>query len=813
MLKKKFFIYPLFIFVFTLSYSTIFRSKIYASGANDLLLKVQTDSNNQFHIPIDTNYTYNYNIDCDNDGTFEATSVTTDYTCSYGSSGTYTIRIEDNTGTNTGFPHIYFFNNWSGEPNLLEVEQWGTMKWQDLSHAFYNCTNLTLTATDTPDLSNVTDMSYMFYGATSFNQDISSWNTSNVTNMSSMFYGATYFNQDISSWNTSSVTNMSYMFANASNFNEPLNSWDTSSVTNMSYMFYGASNFNQALNSWNTSNLSDISRMFKDASNFNQDITSWDTSHITNMSETFANASNFNQNISTWNTINVTNMSSMFYRASSFNQDISTWNTSSVTNMSYMFYGASSFNQDISSWNVSNVTNMSSMFWEASSFNSPLNQWTTSSVTNMSYMFYNAINFNEPLNSWDTSSVTNMRNMFYGAAKFNQDLSSWDISNVTDMEFMFKNSGLSRSNYDNNLIGWASLPSLQNNVTLGAEGIYYCKGESARNNLISTYNWTINDAGKNCSIITHSGTVKISLSPDTTNAPTVMTIEYTLPINLSPNAAISIIYDSAFTGGDTLTSSDISVSSTNGNIGTCTASNFSNGYFDITCTGTADSAEILTITIGDTNKLTTPSTPGNYDGSIVIENDQYTYMNGASLAYVADDNDVNISAHVPSVLELNIYQSGTNTEINSCNLGTLSVNKVNSCSYEVAAGTNNSTGLTIKMRGVLTSDWSTGSSNLTNSDGIHTINAVTDGEVTAGYNEYGFKITNNGSNSYTAINNYDTEDSSVPTSETTIATTSTTIDGVNDSSKRLGITHYASMSNDTVTGNYSQGVIFTAYTN
>ena len=62
------------------------------------------------------------------------------------------------------------------------------------------------------DVSNVTDMSWMFCQCENFNQDISNWDVSNVKNTSSMFYKCKSFNQDISNLDFSNVNDMSYMF-------------------------------------------------------------------------------------------------------------------------------------------------------------------------------------------------------------------------------------------------------------------------------------------------------------------------------------------------------------------------------------------------------------------------------------------------------------------------------------------------------------------------------------------------------------------------------------------------------------------------
>jgi len=79
---------------------------------------------------------------------------------------------------------------------------------------------------------------------------IESWDVSNVTDMVLMFYGAESFNQPLNSWDVYNVEDMSYMFEDAKNFNQPLHNWDVSNVTDMHDMFRCAENFNQPLDNF-----------------------------------------------------------------------------------------------------------------------------------------------------------------------------------------------------------------------------------------------------------------------------------------------------------------------------------------------------------------------------------------------------------------------------------------------------------------------------------------------------------------------------------------------------------------------------------
>ena len=339
----------------------------------------------------------------------------------YNTAGDYTVQI---TG---GLERIYLNGQQPNAGRLISIDQWGDIRWTSMRDAFDGASNMVYNATDAPDLSGVTDMSYMFFGASSFNGDLSSWDVSKVTNMNRMFFGASSFNQTISSWDVSAVTDMSSMFDSATAFDGDLSSWDVSAVTNMNRMFFGASSFNQTISSWDVSAVTDMHRMFYEASDFNQPLNDWDVS-------------------------SVSEMGSMFYQAADFNQPLNAWDVSSVTDMSDMFDFATSFNQPLNSWDVSSVTDMTGMFSSASSFNQTLNSWDVSSVTDMSYMFFGASSFDQPLNNWNVSSVTDMTGMFEGASSFNQPLNNWNVSSVigVGMIFMFHNA----DDFDQNLGNW-----------------------------------------------------------------------------------------------------------------------------------------------------------------------------------------------------------------------------------------------------------------------------------------------------------------------------------------------------------------------
>ena len=274
------------------------------------------------------------------------------------------------------------------------------------------------------------------------NQNVGTVVTSKITNLSRLFQFKGLVG-DIRSWDVSNVTNMSYMFAGYPGFNQDISNWDVSNVTNMKGMFYSipvdlsqinsdseiplyipygavasavfAGMFNQSpslapilqplISSYAGPNSSSgfIELGNAVATDLNPYIVNQYTIATTEAYQnaaaqfglpysTLASGGLADQGIPDIETainngvdiviseiISRFNLAENTYRGS-FNKDIGGWDVSNVTDMSYMFYH-SKFNQNISNWNVSNVTTMKYMFGRASNFNQNLNSWSVSNVT------------------------------------------------------------------------------------------------------------------------------------------------------------------------------------------------------------------------------------------------------------------------------------------------------------------------------------------------------------------------------------------------------------------------------------------------
>jgi hypothetical protein len=181
------------------------------------ILKFDVAAGQELTIGTNPDYDYDYTIDW-GDGTVESL---TDQNPShqYDSTGEVSVAI---IGI---FPALQMAaSNPDSRAALVDVAQWGTQKWQSMEFVFDGCVNLTsFTATDVPDLSEVTSMRGMFKDAESFNGDIGNWDVSTITTFQQMFYFSPVFNQSLAAWDLSSATNMTDMLDNSGMSPENLN--------------------------------------------------------------------------------------------------------------------------------------------------------------------------------------------------------------------------------------------------------------------------------------------------------------------------------------------------------------------------------------------------------------------------------------------------------------------------------------------------------------------------------------------------------------------------------------------------------------
>jgi hypothetical protein len=187
------------------------------------------------------------------------TNITTRIDSSPSKEITVFITFDNFTDNGTTIDGLSFNNvqEFYGQNNcsLVNILKFGNIPLSRAGFQFYNVNNIVITTTDSPQILPNTLMTG-FIANTNFNSPISNWAiTTNVTNMSFMFWYALAFNQDISSWVVSNVTNMESMFDGALVFNANIAGWNTVNVTNMKRMFYNAVAFNRNLSTWNVSNV------------------------------------------------------------------------------------------------------------------------------------------------------------------------------------------------------------------------------------------------------------------------------------------------------------------------------------------------------------------------------------------------------------------------------------------------------------------------------------------------------------------------------------------------------------------------------
>jgi surface protein len=158
------------------------------------------------------------------------------------------------TGT---FPAASFGRVGDGASKLISVEQWGDIKWIDLT--FYGCTNLiSVPTTAPPSVHENSPMSFsgMFRDCSKLNSDFSDWDVSDQYSLARMFEGCTEFNSDLSGWDTSNVRYFTSMFKGATSFNRDISHFKINNLISADQMLDNSAmdsdNYDELLKAWAT---------------------------------------------------------------------------------------------------------------------------------------------------------------------------------------------------------------------------------------------------------------------------------------------------------------------------------------------------------------------------------------------------------------------------------------------------------------------------------------------------------------------------------------------------------------------------------
>ncbi len=332
----------------------------------------------QFKLPLISSGTYDFTINWGDGNSDTITSYNqSEITHTYSTSGTYSPEIE---GQLLGWA----FNNTDDCLKITQISKWGN--WQSngavnvlgQSACFRGCTNLDVTATDAPDLSQCVSLWAFFSGCTSLssNTNYNNWDVSTILEFRTCFINSN-FNNDLDNWDVSNGTTFHQMFSGNSTYNSSTAGWDINGT--IEAMFLNCSAFTGiGLNTWNvdgaTGNLNDIF----EGTNMNADISGWDPSGITGGWRHFVkDNTDFDQDISSWSNIECSGQGA-FEGATAFDSELPSWTVKN--NCSSMFSGATSFTGlGLSTWTIGTVNSFANFLDNtavtSSTMDAILNAW------------------------------------------------------------------------------------------------------------------------------------------------------------------------------------------------------------------------------------------------------------------------------------------------------------------------------------------------------------------------------------------------------------------------------------------------------
>ena len=210
-------------------------------------------------------------------------------------------------------------------PDALALRNWDTSSVTDMRYMFSNAVSLAAIDVSNWDTGKVTSMANMFQVGENYAGNgqlreilgLGNLDVSNVTDMTCMFYGAgnmTFY--DIAGWDVSRVISMNHMFCdNFSLRSLDLSAWDVSNVRTMYCMFddnYKLKTIGD-VSRWNTASLVDAGGWLNGASSFvgdnvgTLDLSGWDTIHLKAAGEMFRATKLRTIDLSGWTFDSITN--------------------------------------------------------------------------------------------------------------------------------------------------------------------------------------------------------------------------------------------------------------------------------------------------------------------------------------------------------------------------------------------------------------------------------------------------------------------------------------------------------------------------